>query len=98
MFDKQQRKLKRSARLISVLSKYGFKDLLARMNGGNKEKFQPIQMKSFQGNCLRKNPARFGRAGTYFCKARTVIQQQGRSSSAGTYSGTAETSGQSGNG
>ncbi|NPA07554.1 MAG: AarF/ABC1/UbiB kinase family protein [Chlorobi bacterium] len=37
MFDKQQRKLKRSARLISVLSKYGFKDLLARMNGGNKE-------------------------------------------------------------
>lgn len=37
MFDKQQRKLKRSARLISVLSKYGFKDLLARMNGGNKD-------------------------------------------------------------
>ena len=37
MFDKQQRKLKRSARLISVLSKYGFKDLLARMNGGTKD-------------------------------------------------------------
>ncbi len=37
MFDKQQRKLKRSARLISVLSKYGFKDILARMNGGNKQ-------------------------------------------------------------
>ena len=37
MFDKQQRKLKRSARVISVLSKYGFKDLLARMNGGNKQ-------------------------------------------------------------
>ncbi|OCK49545.1 ubiquinone biosynthesis protein [Chryseobacterium sp. CBo1] len=36
MFDKQQRKLKRSAKLISVLSKYGFKDLLARMNGGKK--------------------------------------------------------------
>ncbi|MFN4365225.1 ABC1 kinase family protein [Chryseobacterium hispalense] len=36
MFDKQQRKLKRSAKLISVLSKYGFKDLLARMNVGNK--------------------------------------------------------------
>ncbi|WP_299180436.1 AarF/UbiB family protein [uncultured Chryseobacterium sp.] len=36
MFDKQQRKLKRSAKLISVLSKYGFKDILARMNGGNK--------------------------------------------------------------
>lgn len=31
MFDKQQRKLKRSARLISVLSKYGFKDLISRM-------------------------------------------------------------------
>ncbi len=31
MFDKQQRKLKRSARLISVLSKYGFKDMIARM-------------------------------------------------------------------
>lgn len=42
MFDKQQRKLKRSARLISVLSKYGFKDLLARMNGGNKEEI-PIK-------------------------------------------------------
>ncbi|MCW3162839.1 ABC1 kinase family protein [Chryseobacterium oryctis] len=37
MFDKQQRKLKRSAKLISVLSKYGFKDILARMNGGNKQ-------------------------------------------------------------
>lgn len=31
MFDKQQRKLRRSARLISVLSKYGFKDMIARM-------------------------------------------------------------------
>lgn len=31
MFDKQQRKLKRSGRLISVLSKYGFKDMIARM-------------------------------------------------------------------
>ncbi len=37
MFDKQQRKLKRSAKLISVLSKYGFKDMLARMNSGNKQ-------------------------------------------------------------
>ncbi|SHE95854.1 ABC1 kinase family protein [Chryseobacterium takakiae] len=37
MFNKQQRKLKRSAKLISVLSKYGFKDLLARMNVGNKQ-------------------------------------------------------------
>ncbi|WPO89541.1 ABC1 kinase family protein [Chryseobacterium sp. HR92] len=41
MFDKQQRKLKRSARLISVLSKYGFKDMLARMNGGNKQEDTP---------------------------------------------------------
>jgi ubiquinone biosynthesis protein len=41
MFDKQQRKLKRSARLISVLSKYGFKDILARMNGGNKQEETP---------------------------------------------------------
>lgn len=36
MFDKQQRKLKRSAKLFSVLSKYGFKDVLARMQGGKK--------------------------------------------------------------
>ncbi|GAB0157315.1 AarF/ABC1/UbiB kinase family protein [Chryseobacterium sp. Alg-005] len=39
MFDKQQRKLKRSARLISVLSKYGFKDMLARMNGNRQEEY-----------------------------------------------------------
>ncbi|WHF51710.1 AarF/UbiB family protein [Chryseobacterium gotjawalense] len=32
MFDKQQRKFKRSAKLISIFSKYGFKDILARMN------------------------------------------------------------------
>ena len=31
MFDKHQRKIKRSAKLISVLSKYGFQDLLIRM-------------------------------------------------------------------
>ncbi|SDL89393.1 ABC1 kinase family protein [Chryseobacterium taihuense] len=36
MFNKQQRKLKRSAKLISVLSKYGFKDLISRMNGNKK--------------------------------------------------------------
>lgn len=41
MFDKQQRKLKRSAKLISVLSKYGFKDLLARMNGAKKTDEKP---------------------------------------------------------
>lgn len=32
MFDKQHRKLKRSAKLMTVFSKYGFKDVLARMN------------------------------------------------------------------
>ncbi len=32
MFDKQQRKFRRSAKLIGVLSKYGFRDILARMN------------------------------------------------------------------
>jgi len=37
MFDKQQRKLKRSARLISVLSKYGFKDMIARMGKKSEE-------------------------------------------------------------
>ena len=31
MFDKHQRRIKRSAKLISVLSKYGFQDLLIRM-------------------------------------------------------------------
>lgn len=37
MFDNQQRKFKRSAKLISVLTKYGFKDLLGRLNGSNNE-------------------------------------------------------------
>ncbi len=37
MFDKHQRKIKRSARLISVLSKYGFRDLLARMGKKTEE-------------------------------------------------------------
>jgi ubiquinone biosynthesis protein len=32
MFEKQQRKFKRSARLASVLAKYGFQDLLLRIN------------------------------------------------------------------
>ncbi len=41
MFDKQQRKLKRSARLISVLSKYGFKDMIARM--GKKPEENTVQ-------------------------------------------------------
>ncbi|WP_173778451.1 ABC1 kinase family protein [Frigoriflavimonas asaccharolytica] len=37
MFQNQQLKLKRTAKLISVLSKYGFKEVLARMNVQNKE-------------------------------------------------------------
>lgn len=41
MFDKQQRKIKRSARLISVFSKYGFKDLLARMGKKPEESVPP---------------------------------------------------------
>ncbi|WP_312075922.1 AarF/UbiB family protein [Chryseobacterium sp.] len=43
MFDKQQRKLKRSAKMFSVLSKYGFKDVLARMNGGKKSESTDFQ-------------------------------------------------------
>ncbi len=35
MFDKQQRKFRRSAKLIGILSKYGFRDILARMNVRN---------------------------------------------------------------
>ena len=37
MFDKQQRKLKRSARLVSVLSKYGFQNLISRLNTSKKD-------------------------------------------------------------
>ena len=37
MFDKQQRELKRSARIISVLSKYGFKNMIARMGKKTEE-------------------------------------------------------------
>lgn len=37
MFQNQQLKLKRMGKLVSVLSKYGFKDVLARMNAQNKE-------------------------------------------------------------
>ena len=44
MFDKHQRKLKRSAQLISVLSKYGFQDLLIRMNWGGKTLSQDSQL------------------------------------------------------
>lgn len=35
MFDRQQRKIRRSATLIGILSKYGFQDLLIRMNLSN---------------------------------------------------------------
>ncbi|MPT30799.1 MAG: AarF/ABC1/UbiB kinase family protein [Chryseobacterium sp.] len=41
MFDKQQRKLKRSAKLISVLSKYGFRDMIARMGKKPEENSTP---------------------------------------------------------
>ena len=38
MLDKQQRKLKRTSRLISVLAKYGFKDIVSRIGGQNDQK------------------------------------------------------------
>ena len=48
MFDKQQRKLKRSARLVSVLSKYGFQDLISRLNSSKKDDNQ-IQISADAG-------------------------------------------------
>lgn len=65
MFDKQQRKLKRSARLISVLSKYGFKDLLARMNSGNK----PVE--------ISRNPDEIISKGTVYERIRLVLEELG---------------------
>ncbi len=38
MLNKQQRKLKRTSRLISVLAKYGFKDIVSRIGGQNDQK------------------------------------------------------------
>ncbi|WP_294223332.1 AarF/UbiB family protein [uncultured Chryseobacterium sp.] len=64
MFDKQQRKLKRSARLISVLSKYGFKDMLARMNSGNKADI-PV------------NPDEVISKGTVYERIRLVLEELG---------------------
>jgi len=65
MFDKQQRKLKRSARLISVLSKYGFKDMLARMNSGNKQIEIP------------NNPDEIISKGTVYERIRLVLEELG---------------------
>ncbi|WP_089752690.1 ABC1 kinase family protein [Chryseobacterium soldanellicola] len=65
MFDKQHRKLKRSARLISVLSKYGFKDMLARMNGGNKHED------------VSDNPDEIISKGTVYERIRLVLEELG---------------------
>ncbi|KMQ63104.1 ubiquinone biosynthesis protein [Chryseobacterium angstadtii] len=65
MFDKQQRKLKRSARLISVLSKYGFKDILARMNTGNKQEQIPA------------DPDEVISKGTVYERIRLVLEELG---------------------
>ncbi|WP_265131140.1 ABC1 kinase family protein [Chryseobacterium oranimense] len=65
MFDKQQRKLKRSARLISVLSKYGFKDMLARMNTGNKQ--EPVSV----------DPDEVISKGTVYERIRLVLEELG---------------------
>ncbi|MFN3020530.1 ABC1 kinase family protein [Chryseobacterium sp. TY3] len=35
MFDKQQKKIKRSAKLLQVISKYGLKDMLSRLSNGS---------------------------------------------------------------
>lgn len=65
MFDKQQRKLKRSAKMISVLSKYGFKDVLARMNGGRK-----FESTDFQTDELVSK-------GTVYERIRLVLEELG---------------------
>ncbi|WP_312901784.1 ABC1 kinase family protein [Chryseobacterium taichungense] len=65
MFDKQQRKLKRSAKLISVLSKYGFKDLLSRMNVGNK----PVE--------ISNNPEEIISKGTVYERIRLALEELG---------------------
>lgn len=65
MFDKQQRKLKRSARLISVLSKYGFKDMLARMNGGNRQEE------------ISENPDEIVSKGTVYERIRLALEELG---------------------
>ncbi|MDQ0594625.1 ubiquinone biosynthesis protein [Chryseobacterium ginsenosidimutans] len=65
MFDKQQRKLKRSAKLISVLSKYGFKDMLARMNSGNKQ----VEIPNTSDEIVSK--------GTVYERIRLVLEELG---------------------
>jgi ubiquinone biosynthesis protein len=65
MFDKQQRKLKRSAKLISVLSKYGFKDVLARMKSGNKQ----IEIPNNADEIISK--------GTVYERIRLVLEELG---------------------
>ncbi|SEM26413.1 ubiquinone biosynthesis protein [Chryseobacterium taichungense] len=65
MFDKQQRKLKRSAKLISVLSKYGFKDLLSRMNVGNK----PVE--------ISNNPEEIISKDTVYERIRLALEELG---------------------
>ncbi|CAA7386918.1 putative protein kinase UbiB [Chryseobacterium fistulae] len=65
MFGKQQRKLKRSAKLISVLSKYGFKDMLARMNTGNRYEEVKIQ------------PEKIDTKGTVHERIRLVLEELG---------------------
>lgn len=65
MFDKQQRKFKRSAKLISVLSKYGFKDLLARMNVGNKQ----VEISA--------NPEEIVSKGTVYERIRLALEELG---------------------
>jgi len=65
MFDKQQRKFKRSAKLISVLSKYGFKDLLARMNVGNKQ----VEIST--------NPEEIVSKGTVYERIRLALEELG---------------------
>ncbi|SFH89534.1 ABC1 kinase family protein [Halpernia frigidisoli] len=44
MLQNSQLKLKRTATLISILSKYGFKDVLARMNVQNNEQIVPDEV------------------------------------------------------
>ena len=63
MFEKQQRKIKRSAKLISVLSKYGFHDVLSRMNGGKQTEI-PASQESLS-------------SGTIYERIRMAIEEMG---------------------
>ncbi|WP_228453928.1 ABC1 kinase family protein [Chryseobacterium fistulae] len=57
--------MKRSAKLISVLSKYGFKDMLARMNTGNRYEEVKIQ------------PEKIDTKGTVHERIRLVLEELG---------------------